>query len=77
MCVNGPTHTNLSKSIDSELNSGVANSIIEGVYIRIFVFTDHKNKRFQKKFVVQNTNLRIWTPLIIEFATPLELYVGN
>ena len=28
-----------------------------GAHIHIFVFTDHKNNRFQKKLIMQNTNI--------------------
>ena len=28
-----------------------------GVNIHIFVFTDHKNNRFQKKLIMQNTKI--------------------
>ena len=42
--------------------SAVASSIIGGgggggADIHIFVFTDHKNNRFQKKLITQNTNI--------------------
>ena len=37
--------------------SGVANSIIGGAHIHIFVFTDHENNRFQTKLTVQNMNI--------------------
>ena len=37
--------------------SGVASSIIEGVHIHIFVFTDRKNNTFQKGLITQNTNI--------------------
>ena len=37
--------------------SGVANSINTGAHIHIFVFTYHKNNRFQKKLIVQNMNI--------------------
>ena len=33
-----------------------------GAHIHIFVFTDHKNNRFQKKLITQNTNIWIWAP---------------
>ena len=37
--------------------------IIGGAHIHIFVFTDCKNNRFQKKLMMQNTNIRwIWAP---------------
>ena len=46
----------LKKNVD--VFSGVANSVIGGgAYIHIFMFTDHKNNRFQKKLVMQNTNI--------------------
>ena len=36
----------------------VASSIIGGgAHIHTFVFADHKNNRFQKKLIVQNTNI--------------------
>ena len=36
----------------------VASSIIGGgADIHIYVFTHHKNNRFQKKLIVQNTNI--------------------
>ena len=39
-------------------NRPVASSIIGGgAHIHIFVFADHKNNRFQKKLIVQNTNI--------------------
>ena len=54
----------------------VASSIIGrgGADIHIFVFTHHKNNRFQKKLIVQNTNIiGIYEydqpPNIIELAT--------
>ena len=50
---------------------GVANSIIGGANIHIFVFTDLKNNWFQKKLMMQNTNIWILAPPIIEFVTPL------
>ena len=40
--------------------SAVASSIIGGgggADIHIYVFTHHKNNRFQKKLIVQNTNI--------------------
>jgi hypothetical protein len=56
--------------------SAVASSIIGGgAHIHIFVFTDHKNNRFQKKLIKQNTNIWIWAslpPPIIELATALS-----
>jgi hypothetical protein len=49
------------------LFSGVASSIIAeggvgGVHIHISVFTDLKNNWFQKKLIMQITNIWIWTP---------------
>ena len=49
------------------LDRAVASSIIGGggggwVHIHIFVFTDHKNNRFEKKLIVQNMNIWIWAP---------------
>ena len=35
----------------------VASSVIEGTGIHIYVFTHHKNNRFQEKLIVQNTNI--------------------
>ena len=29
----------------------------EGGHIHVFMFTDHKNNHFQKKFIVQKTNI--------------------
>ena len=37
--------------------SGVGRSIIGGANIHIFVFTDLKNNRFQKKLIMQNMNI--------------------
>ena len=31
--------------------------------MHIFMFTDRKNNRFQKKLIVQNTNIYIYLPL--------------
>ncbi len=47
--------------------SGVGRSIIGGgggggSNIHIFVFTDIKNNRFQKKLIMQNTNISILPP---------------
>ena len=40
------------------LSRAVASSIIGGgADIHIYVFTHHKNNRFQKKLIVQNTNI--------------------
>ena len=44
------------------LDSSVASSIIEGVHIHIFVFTDRKNNKIQTRLITQNTNIWIWTP---------------
>ena len=38
-------------------DSGVASSKIEGVHIHMIVFTDQKNNRFQKRLIMQNTNI--------------------
>ena len=38
-------------------NKAVASSIIRGADIHIYVFTHHKNDRFQKKLIVQKTNI--------------------
>jgi hypothetical protein len=41
------------------IGSGAASSIIGGggANIHIFVFTDHKDNRFQKKLIMQNTKI--------------------
>ncbi len=58
-----PTFSNIAPhSVQSRLNtccSGVAGSIIGGGggHIHIFVFTDLKNNLFQKKIIMQNTNV--------------------
>jgi hypothetical protein len=39
--------------------------------IHIFVFTDLKNNRFQKKLIMQNTNIWIWSPPLIDISTPM------
>ena len=36
---------------------GRGRSIIGGAHIHIFVFTDCKNNRFQKKLMMHNTNI--------------------
>ena len=46
---------------------GIATSIIEGVRIQIFMLTDRKNSRFQKRLKMQNTNIRKWTPQLLIF----------
>ena len=35
----------------------------------IFMFTDRKNNRFQKKLITQNTNVGIYAPPIMEITT--------
>ena len=57
----------------------VASSIIGGADIHIYVFTHHKNNRFQRKLIVQNTNIWIsGRPPIIELATALTVgYAGH
>ena len=47
----------IALELSYHVNSGVARSIIEGVHIHIFVFTDRKNNRFQKRLITQNTNI--------------------
>ena len=37
--------------------SGAGRTIIEGANIHIFVFTDCKNNRFQKKLIKQNAHI--------------------
>ena len=37
--------------------TGRGRSIIGGAHIHIFVFTDRKNNRFQKKLMMHNTNI--------------------
>ena len=39
------------------LNRGRGRSIIGGAHIHIFVCTDCKNNRFQKKLMMHNTNI--------------------
>ncbi len=44
--------------------------------MHIFMFTDRKNNRFQKKLIVQNTNIYIYIYIyisssLIELAVPL------
>jgi hypothetical protein len=45
-----------------------------GADIHIFVFTDCKNNRFQKKLIGQNTNIWISAPPIIDIPAPLLGY---
>ena len=54
---------------------GRASSIIGGggADIHIFVFTHHKNNWFEKKLIVQNPNIWISAPPIIELATALNM----
>ena len=40
-----------------DFNSGAGRTIIEGANIHIFVFTDCKNNRFQKKLIKQNAHI--------------------
>ena len=44
------------------VHSGAASTIIGEANIHIFVFTDHKNNRFQKKLIMQNTKIWIFAP---------------
>ena len=47
-----------------------------GGYIDIFVYTDHWNNQFQKKLIVQNTNIWICPPPPpIDFATALNITI--
>ena len=48
--------TNLEGNIIN-MCRGAGISIIAGADIHIFVFTDCKNNRFQKKLIGQNTNI--------------------
>jgi hypothetical protein len=41
----------------THIGRGAGISIIAGADIHIFVFTDSKNNRFQKKLIGQNTNI--------------------
>jgi hypothetical protein len=50
---------------------GAGISIIGGADIHIFVCTDCKNNRFQKKLIGQNTNIWISAPPIIDIPAPL------
>ena len=45
-----------------------------GANIHIFVFIDHKNNRFQKKLIMQNTTIWIFAPPIITLAAPLSVH---
>ena len=47
-----------------------------GADIHIYVFTHHKNNRFQKKLIVQNTNIKP-PPQIIDLATALKIGKGT
>ena len=47
-----------------------------GALIHIFVFTDCKNNRFQRKWIMQNTNIWIRAPPIIELATRLMVIMS-
>jgi hypothetical protein len=46
------------------VRNGASSSIIGGggANIHIFVFTDHKNNRFQNKLIMQNTKIWIFAP---------------
>ena len=39
------------------INSGAGRAIIEGANIHIFMITDCKNNRFQKKLIKQNAHI--------------------
>ena len=60
-CLNSDLEILILKSnferFSKTVTSGVANSINTGAHIHIFVFTYHKNNRFQKKLIVQNMNI--------------------
>ena len=61
--------------VETSLISGVANSITRGGYIDIFLFTDHRNNRFQKKLIVQK---RIYVPeKVIELWSALARSIFN
>ena len=52
------SYLNINPSFVASLGiKGANRSIIWGDHIHIFVFTDCKNNRFQKKLIVQNTNI--------------------
>ena len=53
-------------------NRGRRRSIIGGAHIHIFVFTDCKNNRFQKKLMMHNTNIWICAPPLIDLPRPLR-----
>ena len=48
--------------------------MIEGANIHVFVFTDRKNNRFQKKLVRQNADIWIFATPIIVLAAPVKRY---
>jgi hypothetical protein len=54
MLILSPSPFSLTVAIVSR---GAGISIIAGADIHIFVFTDCKNNRFQKKLIGQNTNI--------------------
>ena len=61
----------ISKRAVCALPRAVASSIIGGgTDIHIFVFTNHKNNRFQKKLTVQNLNIWISTPQLSSWLQP-------
>ena len=63
------------RSVPTLLSTGAGRTIIEGVNIHIFVFTDCKNNRFQKKLTTQERtymNIRPPPPIIV-LAAPLLL----
>jgi hypothetical protein len=47
----------LKRLLNCFVARGAGISIIAGADIHIFVFTDCKNNRFQKKLIGQNTNI--------------------
>jgi hypothetical protein len=58
----------------NHISIGVERSINGGDHIHIFVFTDLKNNRFQKKLIMQNTNIWIWPPPpLIDLSTPMHI----
>ena len=48
-------HSNVSNHVTTRRGRG--RSIIRGAHFHIFVFTDCKNNRFQKKLMMHNTNI--------------------
>ena len=51
------THDYLDFGHIYDSSRGRGRSIIGGAHIHIFVFTDHKNNRFQKALMMHNTNI--------------------